>query len=192
MTSRRTASSTRMRTLIGMAVAAVLLTALLPACTPDSSAVSDAYYMTTEGVPTSGWSAFDTLTFDLPRTDSTRQLNLMVGVRATHHYPFRNLQLRATLEQLGPRIRHIKVQGGDTVSCDTVQSVTLLRSDRIDFRLYDADDQPVNAAILYNDVCRPLYPLTLDKGQRYRLRVTHTMRGQTVRGLSQIYVLLTL
>lgn len=141
---------------------------------------------TVQPVPTGGWRAADTLVYALPRQPRDRDVRVRLGVRTSRRYALRNLELRATLEEVGPRVRHVVVRGGDTLNSYFTQERQPVQCVRVPFQVYDASDRASGSGRLFTYTSSQPLVLRLRANRRYQLRVTHLMRQNPLPGVAAV------
>ena len=112
------------------------------------------FYSEYKDIPHTQWDSRDTLSFQLPETESPIDAALTVSIRTRQAYEYKTIALS---------VEHFL--NGSAVSTDTLH-----------ITLYDANGQPLgNGFPLSDTYSRPL-PLHLQKGEQHSLRITHIMR----------------
>lgn len=124
------------------------------------------FYSEYRAIPNSQWDSSDTVSFQLPETESPFDATMTICVRARHDYDYKDIVLR-----------YEHLVNDSIVSADT-----------LNITLYDADEHPISHAFSVSDnSSRPL-PLHMERNERHALRITHTMRLNPLQGISDVGV----
>lgn len=171
------------------------------------------------------WQKSDTLFIYIPEQTKPIDTDLLLTVRTTNAYPYRNLQLRVALQEIPNPVRYKRIHTTrghvfveDTtvhirpkhwwmtpkkvyketfpiVSSDTlveiVQMARPVRTDRLDFNIFDALDRTAGKGILHYETHAQPYTIHLSGCRTYRLAITHTMRDPQLAGISDIGIRLS-
>jgi gliding motility-associated lipoprotein GldH len=113
-------------------------------------------------VKTSGWASEDTVTFNLPKTTSSADLNVRIGIRSTDDYEYKDLYVTAAL-----------MCEGEEISYDTLK-----------INIYDTDGNNNGKGFPYATVTKDAPAIHVDSGLTYTYRICHIMKPNTVKGIS--------
>ena len=112
-----------------------------------------------------GWERTDTLTYDIPEIQKTRNYGMHIQIRVGTQFPYRTIWIARELELDNPHM----------LKCDTV---------RID--MSDSPDQMDATGVTILTVDREVSPIHLKKGQKGRLRLMHLMRQESLPMIHEI------
>lgn len=143
----------------------LFVASLLSAC--DKQTV----YHSFQSLPIEGWLREDTLTFDVPVTDSLTTYKLSLEVRNRSNYPYQNLPLS---------ICHIDADSIATPA-DTVQ---LILADKEGIWKGDGWGGLYQTAISAGSI-------RIGKPGTYHLKVTYTLPDESLRGINDVGIKLT-
>ena len=115
-------------------------------------------------VRTNGWTSEDTVTFDLPKTTSSADLNVRIGIRSTDAYEYKDLYVTASL-----------MCEDEEISYDTLK-----------ISIYDADGNNNGKGFPYTTVTKDAPTIHVDSGLTYTYRISHIMKPSTIKGISSV------
>ena len=132
----------------------ILITLLLSSCTGGSVIHQ---FRTING--NEGWERTDTLTYEIPEINETRDYAMQIQVRVGTRFPYRSICIA----------REVKLDNPHILKYDTV---------RIDI---SDNDKHIDASggILYS-INGEIKPIRLAKGQKGKIRLTHCMRPESI------------
>ena len=123
-------------------------------------------YHSYQSIPREGWNRNDTLVFNVPIADSLTVLHLSAEVRNESNYPYRNLYL--------------------TVS-QNLEDSTTWKTDTLLFVLANKDSKWIGTgwgSLFQSDL--PVRDIATRHSGNYKIRVTHGMKDDTLKGISDI------
>ena len=153
-----------------------------------------------QSVNVEGWMHDDTLFFDLPVQQETVEVQVQLMTRTTLAYPYRNLQLRFTLQEIGAKrvtttIERTTDRSGKFLSADTLvhlsQSIKTLKNQRVGIELYAKNNEPTGHLHPYLQNEQSLDKIQLLAGRNYRICITHAMWRDPLEGVSDIGIKVT-
>ena len=149
---------------------ALLLFSVLVSCTT-STAIKDY-----RNLPAEGWSARDTLTFEVDTIRTAAPYEVILGIRTSsaHAYPFQHLTVVAEQEWFAADKAPAHCQK-DTLA------ITITN---------EQGDAQGNGISCY-EYLLPLNQLQLSPGQKGRIRIYHLMRRPTLSGITNVGVEVT-
>lgn len=132
--------------------------------------------MSMQSIDVDGWDSRDTLTFDL-QTDTidTNSLKCKVIVRTTMVYPYKKLNLIATLLS-SPR----------DSSLATHPSSSEKTSYRLTYTLYGENGRHTGTGFPFYENTMSLPQLRTEPSRTYRLFISHSMRRNLLPGVSEV------
>ena len=171
------------------------------------------------------WAKSDTLFIYIPVQEKPLDAELLFTVRSSNAYAYRNLQLRAALQEIPNPVHYTRIHNTrrhlfveDTTvhansrhwrlkskkvyketfplaKSDTIQEIVQMarpvRTDRINFNIFDERDRTAGKGILHYETHTKPYHIHLSGCKTYRLAITHGMRERYLKGISDIGVRLT-
>lgn len=182
-----------------------LITSLLTSCEktflriPDTHATT--YYQSTDA---RGWHRSDTLTLNIPPqnpsadSDTPRPYDLSLRLRLIDTYPYRNLQLKFTVQELYPLRRRFTIRRtvdpqGHILHADTtthiIQRIHTLQTQTIQASIFDTDDRTNGTALPHIQVTVPAGTVSLDPHRAHRILITHVMRLDPLPGITETGIL---
>lgn len=123
-------------------------------------------YHAFHALPTDGWSKHDTVTFTLPRLETTAHCRAFVEIRHSGHYPYRSIWL--------------------TVSRNTADSLTF-HTDTVECRL--TDDKGHFDGTGLNDLYQKRFPLSdviLQAHTAPLVKIAPFLKDQQLKGITDI------
>lgn len=145
-------------------IAAALASILLGSC--NRKMIFDKYTNT----PVAGWEKNDTITFALPRIDSSGIYNAAIGLRTTDAYPFTSVTLI---------IERRFVEKDSTVN-DTIRC-----------KLTDKKGNALGKGIIYHQYRFPVKSFMASNGDSIVISIRHDMKREILPGISDVGLMLT-
>lgn len=143
----------------------LILIAALISCT-ESTAIKDY-----RDLPTEGWRAKDTLTFQVDTIRRAAPYEVILGIRTSsaHAYPFQKLTIVAEQQWTA--------KNGTTMRC---------HKDTLEISITNEKGDAQGTGISNYEHIIPLNQLNLEPGNQGRIRIYHLMRRPTLPGITNV------
>ena len=152
----------------------LICTMLASSCEWASSSQETLLY-TFHSVEAQGWDSRDTVTFELPIVEETKEgVVCHVHLRTTADYPYELLHLTALLDTLPAQARPV-----------------ILHTYAISDTIYNQEGRLSGSGIIYREKAFQLPPFRLEPHRQYRFRFTHKTRRNPIPGIADIGIKLT-
>lgn len=106
-----------------------------------------------------GWERTDTLIYDIPEIEQTRNYGMHIQIRVGTQFPYRTIWIARELELDNPQM----------LKCDTVR-----------IEMSNSPDLMDATGVTIFTVDREVRPIRLRKGQKGRLKLIHLMRQESL------------